>query len=243
MSLPTRVIILRIRDLGGVADSCAARYFWGTLVKRILISAVAALAFSTAGHADELSDIQAQSKELREQNQALTKRIADLERRQRKLEAQPAKQPAVAARPANPGDSMAADFAYKAEYKKAPVDDSLTWHGITLYGLVDMGVTYQNHGAPLSNTAGLGLNYLISKNSNGSYFGVGPNALSSSFVGLKGNQEIADGLSAIFNLQTGFNPQSGKLSDGLGSIVQNNGLAIGQQNSFADLRRTAKHST
>jgi len=202
-------------------------------VRRIFLSAAAVFTVATAAHAGELSDIQAQSKQLREQNQALTKRIADLERRQRKLEAQP-KPPAVAARPASPGDSMAADHAYKAEYKKAPVDDSLTWHGITLYGLVDMGVTYQNHGAPLSNTAGLGLNYLISKNSNGSYFGVGPNALSSSFVGLKGNQEIADGLSAIFNLQTGFNPQSGKLSDGLGSIVQNNGLAIGQQNSFAD---------
>jgi hypothetical protein len=48
---------------------------------------------------------------------------------------------------------MAAEFAYRAEFKKAPVDESLTWHGITLYGLVDMGVTYQNHGAPLSNTA------------------------------------------------------------------------------------------
>jgi predicted porin len=192
--------------------------------------------FATAGHASELSDIQEQAKQLREQNQALTKRIADLEKRQRKLEAQPAKQPAVTARSAGPVDTMAADYAnYKAEYKKAaPLDDSLTWHGITLYGLVDMGVTYQNHGAPLSNTAGLGLNYLISKNSNGSYFGVGPNALSSSFIGLRGNQELFDGLSAVFNLQTGFNPQSGKLSDGIGSIVQNNGLAIGQQNSFAD---------
>jgi predicted porin len=200
-------------------------------VKRTILSAAAVFAVATVAHAGELSDIQAQSKQLREQNQALTKRIADLERRQRKLEAQPARQ---AGRPANPGESMAADYAYKAEYKKAPVDDSLTWHGITLYGLVDMGVTYQNHGAPLSNTAGLGLNYLISKNSNRSYFGVGPNALTSSYIGLKGNQEIAHGLSAIFNLQTGFNPQSGKLSDGLGSIVQNNGLAIGQQNSFAD---------
>src|SRR6266481_1556888 len=124
VSLPARVIILRIRDLVGVADSFAARYFWGTLVKRILISAATAVAFATAGHADELSDIQAQSKELREQNQALTKRIADLERRQRKLEAQPAKQPAATARSSNPADSMAADFAYKAEHKKAPVDDS-----------------------------------------------------------------------------------------------------------------------
>jgi predicted porin len=204
-------------------------------VKTTFISAAAVVAFATAGHASELSDIQAQAKQLREQNQALTKRIADLEKRQRKLEAQPANQPAIAARSAGSVDSMAADYAnYKAEYKKAPPNDSLTWNGITLYGLVDMGVTYQNHGAPLSNTAGLGLNYLISKNSNGSYFGVGPNALSSSFIGLRGNQELFDGLSAVFNLQTGFNPQSGKLSDGIGSIVQNNGLAIGQQNSFAD---------
>jgi len=212
------------------------RVFLGeTLVRTTFISAAAVCAFATAGQASELSDIQAQAKQLLEQNRALTKRIADLEKRQHKLEAQPAKQPAVAARPAGPGDTMAADYAkYKAEYKKGPVDDSLTWHGITLYGLVDMGVTYQNHGAPLSNTAGLGLNYLISKNSNGSYFGVGPNALSSSFIGLRGNQELFDGLSAIFNLQTGFNPQSAKLSDGLGSIVQNNGLAIGQQNTFAD---------
>jgi predicted porin len=209
--------------------------FWGTLVKRIILSAAAIFTVATVAHAGELSDIQEQSKLLREQNQALTKRIADLERRQRKLEAQSAKQPAVAARPATPGGSMAADYAaYKAESKKAPVNDNLTWNGITPYGLVDMGVTYQNHGAPLSSTAGLGLNYLISRNSNGSYFGVGGNALSSSFVGLKGNVELTEGLNGIFNLQTGFNPWSAKLSDGLGSIVQNNGLAIGQQNTFAD---------
>src|SRR3984893_11349094 len=158
------VIILRLRDLGGVADICAALFLGGKLVKRIILSAAAVFTVATVAHAGELSDIQAQSKELREQNQALTKRIADLERRQRKLEAQPAKPPVVAARSANPGESMAADLAYKAEYKKAPVDDSLMWHGITLYGLVDMGVTYQSHGAPLSNTAGLGLNYLITKN-------------------------------------------------------------------------------
>jgi phage shock protein A len=115
--------------------------FWETLVKRILISAAAICVFTTVGHASELSDIQAQSKQLREQNQALTKRIADLEKRQRKLEAQPVKQPDAAARPTIPANAMAADYSsYKAEYKKAPLqDDSLTWHGITLYGLVDMG--------------------------------------------------------------------------------------------------------
>jgi predicted porin len=201
-------------------------------VKRTIISAAVAFAFATAACADERADIQTQARELREQNLALTKRLAELERRQRKLEARSA----VAARPSNPANSIAADHAsFKAPAKTAPpADDSLTWHGITLYGLIDMGVTYQNHGAPLSNTAGLGLNYLIAKNSNGPYFGVAPNALSSSFVGLKGNQELFDDLSVVFNLQTGFNPQSGKLSDGLGSVVQSNGLVVGAQNSFAD---------
>jgi hypothetical protein len=208
-------------------------------VKKTFISAATICAFATAAHAGELADIQTQAKQLRERNRALTKRIADLEKQQRKVEAQPAMQPAVAARSANPFDSMAADFvAYKAEYKKAPPsDDGLTWHGITLYGLVDMGVTYQNHGAPLSSTGVLGLNYLIQKNNNGSYFGVAPNALSASFVGLRGNQEIVDGLSAVFNLQTGFSPESARLSDGLGSVVQNNGLAVGAQNSFGDSSR------
>jgi hypothetical protein len=50
--------------------------------------------------------------------------------------------------------------------KKLDQDDSLTWHGITLYGQVDVGAVYQNHGAPLNNSAGAGWNYLIAKNSN-----------------------------------------------------------------------------
>jgi hypothetical protein len=204
-------------------------------VKKTFVCACAVLGFATAAHSGELADTKVES-ELREQNRLLTKRIVELEKGQHRLEAQRVRQPAAVARSANPTDAMAADYpVYKVDTrKKPPVDDSLTWNGITLYGLVDMGVTYQTHGAPLSATAGLGLNYLIAKNSNGSYFGVAPNALSSSFVGLKGNHEILDGLSVVFNLQTGFNPQSGRLSDGLGSVVQNNGLAVSAQNSFAD---------
>src|SRR3954452_22560478 len=33
-------------------------------------------------------------------------------------------------------------------------DGSLTVHGITLYGTVDIGVTYQTHGTPISDVAG-----------------------------------------------------------------------------------------
>jgi hypothetical protein len=97
-----------------------------------------------------------------------------------------------------------------------------------------MGLAYQSHGTPLSGGAGLGLEYLISKNSNRSYFGAAPNALSSSSIGLKGTEELLPGLSAVFNLQTSFVPTSGKLADGLASIVQNNGVPLNSQTSNAD---------
>ena len=45
-------------------------------------------------------------------------------------------------------------------------DDSLTWNGVTLYGIYDIGVAYQTHGVPLTQDWGVGLAYLIAKNSN-----------------------------------------------------------------------------
>ena len=201
---------------------------------------MAVFAFAAVGHADELSDIQAQSKQLREQNQSLTKRLADLEKRQQKLEQQsPATQAQAAAPRINPGDAMAADLPYKAAVKApAPVDNNLCWHGVCLYGDIDMGVSYQNHGAPLNALAGGPLDYSVQKTSNGSYFGAGPNQMSTSFIGLRGKQEVADGLYAVFNLQTLFNPASGMNANGPGSIVQNNGYgaagALPNANSYGD---------
>ncbi len=54
-------------------------------MNRIILSAAAVFTVATAAHAGEVSDIQAQSKELREQNRALTKRIADGPRRCSKI--------------------------------------------------------------------------------------------------------------------------------------------------------------
>jgi len=197
---------------------------------------VAVFAFAAVGHADELSDIQAQSKQLREQNQALTKRLADLEKRQQKLEQQPV-QAQAAVRVANPGDAMAADLPYKAVVKApAPINDDLCWHGVCLYGNIDAGYQYEQHGAPFSSLAGGPTDTLVSKNGNGSYSGVGANMISTSFIGLRGKQEIADGLYGVFNLQTLFNPMSGNNANGTGTIVQNNGLtgALASENAFGD---------
>ena len=203
------------------------RLFWGTYVKKTFISAAAILAFASTAHADELSDIQAQAKQLREQ---MTKRIADLEKRQKALEAQ---KPAIAT--INPVDAMAADLPYKAAVKaKPPENDDICIKGICVYGDFDMGATFIQHSAPFAPTAGGPLDTLVSKNGQGAYFGVGANQLSTSFIGLRGKQEIADNLYAVFNLQTLFNPASGVNANGPGSIAQNNGLNIGLQNSFGD---------
>jgi predicted porin len=203
------------------------RLFWGIYVKKTFISAAAILAFAASAHADELADVQAQAKQLREQ---MTKRIADLEKRQKALEAQRAAVPTI-----NPVDAMAADLPYKAAVKAKPAEnDDICIKGICVYGNFDMGATWIQHSAPFSPLAGGPLDTLVSKNGAGSYFGVGANQLSTSFIGLRGKQEIADNLYAVFNLQTLFNPASGLNANGTGSIAQNNGLPIGFQNSFGD---------
>jgi predicted porin len=203
-------------------------------VKRTFISAAAVLAFAASAHADELGDIQAQAKQLREQNAAMTKRLADLEKRQKSLEQQKAV-PTI-----SPVDAMAADLPYKAAVKaKPPENDDICIKGICVYGNFDMGISYNQHGSPFNAFAGGPLQYMVEKASNGPFFGVAANQMSTSFLGLRGKQEIGDNLYAVFNLQTLFNPASGMNANGLGAIVQNNGLGQSPQlgtfaNSYGD---------
>jgi predicted porin len=206
-------------------------------VKRTFISAAAVLAFAaTAAHADELGDIQAQAKQLREQNAAMTRRLADLEKRQKALETQKAAVPTI-----SPVDAMAADLPYKAAVKaRPPENDDICIKGICVYGNFDMGIDYQQHGTPFNALAGGPLNYMAEKASNGSYFGVAANQMSTSFIGLRGKQEIGDNLYAVFNLQTLFNPASGMNANQLGGFQQNAGLGQSPQlgggfaNSYGD---------
>lgn len=124
--------------------------------------------------------------------------------------------------------------------RAAHADDTLTWNGITFYGVYDIGVAYQNHGAPVSQDWGLGLNYLISKQSNKSITSVAPNGLSQSRLGIKGKEEINDEFSFIFNLEMGFDPQSGNLADGPASLVRNNGVPLAAQKSSGDSSRAGQ---
>jgi predicted porin len=113
-------------------------------------------------------------------------------------------------------------------------DDSLTWKGITLYGIVDIGLQYQNHGAPISDYFAPGSEGIIQKNSNKSVLGFTPSNLSQSRVGLSGKEPLIGDWSAVFRMETFFNPQSGDISDALKSLVLNNGKAAAAQNTGVD---------
>lgn len=116
--------------------------------------------------------------------------------------------------------------------------DALTWHGVTLYGQVDLGLTYQTHGTPLNNS--YGLEYFVSKNSQGSRLSAAPNALSASNIGLKGDINLVPGWNAIFKLESVFVPTSGQLVDPLKAVAQNNGVPLNQQTSNGDSSRAGQ---
>jgi predicted porin len=117
----------------------------------------------------------------------------------------------------------------------APNDESLTWHGITLYGVVDVDFQYETHGAPLSNYFISGGSDIVQKNSNNPVSGITSNGMSQSRVGLQGKEPLHFlDWSAVFKLETYFNPASGQITDALKSVTQNNGRALDAQSTNID---------
>ncbi|HET7062634.1 MAG TPA: porin, partial [Rudaea sp.] len=119
-------------------------------------------------------------------------------------------------------------------------DTSLTWNGITLYGTVDIGIAYQNHGAPLSQDFYPTLNYMVANFSNKSITTVASNGLSQSKVGVRGVEPLNDDISFVFNAESGFNPTSGKFADAPKSLINNNGVALQDRKSASDGSRAGQ---
>ncbi len=117
----------------------------------------------------------------------------------------------------------------------SPVDESLTWHGITLYGIIDVDFQYETHGAPLSPFFISGGSDIVQKNSNNPVSGFTSNGLSQSRVGLQGKEPLHFlDWSAVFKLETYFNPASGQLTDAIKSVAQNNGRPLNAQSTNID---------
>jgi len=121
-------------------------------------------------------------------------------------------------------------------------DDSLTWFGVTLYGTFDVGYTYQPRGTPLNDYFPPGLEYMVQKNEQPkhSYSGVSENALSQSKIGLRGTHEFFPGWSGVFRMETHIQPLSGNLSDGVKSVIQQNGIPAAKQQTNGDSNRAGQ---
>ncbi len=101
--------------------------------------------------------------------------------------------------------------------------DALTWHGITVYGVYDIGLGWVSHGLPVN-----GYNYegesLVNRNGYEHRFLPAPNNLQQTGLGVRGREKFADGWFVVFNASTGINPNSGLLANASLTDINNNGL-------------------
>ena len=115
-----------------------------------------------------------------------------------------------------------------------PSDDRLTWQGITLYGVIDIGLQYDTHSAPFTPYRPSASGNIVRQNSNGSVIGLTPSNMGQSRVGLQGIEPLYADWSAIFQIETFFNPQSGEIADSVKSLAVNNGRTLAHQTVAVD---------
>jgi predicted porin len=123
---------------------------------------------------------------------------------------------------------------------KDPLPDSLSLGGVTIYGTIDIGYAYQNHGVPISSTLPGGLEYqafTTTRNFQGSVSTAAESGLEQSKIGIRVAQPIAEDWTLVGTAETGFNPLSGHLTDACGSIAENGGKPQGSQTANADSSR------
>jgi len=133
--------------------------------------------------------------------------------------------------------AMAASVPALAQQKTGPGitgDDSLTWHGITLYGVIDIGVQYDTHSAPFTPYRPSASGNIVRQYSRESVTGLTPSNMGQSRVGLQGLEPLGDEWSAVFQVEAFFNPQSGEIADSLKSLAVNNGRALATQTVGVD---------
>jgi predicted porin len=123
-----------------------------------------------------------------------------------------------------------------AQQKTGPgvPDDSLRWRGITLYGVVDIGIQYDTHMAPFTPFRPAASGNIVRQNSHASPVGLTPSNIGQSRVGLQGTEPLVSDWAAVFQIETFFNPQSGEIANSLKSLTVNNGKPLTQQSVGVD---------
>ncbi len=132
---------------------------------------------------------------------------------------------------------MTASVDALAQQKTGPGitgDDSLTWHGITLYGVIDIGIQYDTHSAPFTPYRPSASGNIVRQNSRQSVTGLTPSNMGQSRVGLQGIEPLNEDWAAVFQVETFFNAQSGEIADSLKSLTVNNGRSLATQSVGVD---------
>lgn len=189
---------------------------------------VAMLVSSLPVYAQSAADTQAQINAMQAQIQALQQQLSAIKAQ--------TTAPAAAAS-SGPASS---DGILSTAVKYLDSDDTLTWHGVTLYATVDAGVSNQSHGTPFNGDSTWGVEELVSKNSNHAITSVTPNGLSQSTFGVRATEELWNGFSLVARGEGGFDPVTGTLVNGPKSLASNNGIALANQTSNADSSRAGQ---
>jgi predicted porin len=133
--------------------------------------------------------------------------------------------------------ALSAGFPADAQQKTGPGitgDDSLTWRGVTLYGVIDVGVQYDTHSAPFTAYRPAASGNIVRQNDHQSVIGFTPSNMGQSRIGLQGIEPLHDEFSAVFQVETFFNPQSGEIADSLKSLAVDNGRPLTAQSIGVD---------
>lgn len=114
----------------------------------------------------------------------------------------------------------------------------LSAYGVRLYGTLDVGATYESHGAP--HDPNLGVNSFASKMNTGPKLLLIPNALSASNIGLQIKEPLGGGWSFVGQVEAGFDPLSGHLLNGVHSVFKGIGVPLAQQSALGDSNSQGK---
>jgi predicted porin len=119
-------------------------------------------------------------------------------------------------------------------YDWATTNCVLSWWGVTFYGTIDVGGTYQTHGTPFDPNHPVGASYLLGNSSTNAVgrltgFGLGPNALSQSVVGFKVLEPLGSGWSFVAQGELAFDPYSGLLANAPRAMFNAIGVPESQQ--------------
>ena len=144
------------------------------------------------------------------------------------LDTMPTKAPVLKA-PANTTCTSITDFFTTA--------CQLAAYGVRIYGTIDVGGTYQTHGAPLDKFFPTGASYFIQNMNRKSMFGWAPNGLSQSNLGIQILEPLGAGWKFVGQYDFGFDPVTGEFANGPGSLVDQFGLPKTLQTTNADSGR------